>query len=110
MGLEQLILKAKSGQYGPKGKNPGILIVSPPPLHDSIREKWTGGIFGNGSLEKSRALAKEYQKMAQKHQCDFLDMNGLVECSEIDGVHLDAANHDKFAQCLYTKVCNIFKT
>jgi lysophospholipase L1-like esterase len=61
MGLEQLILKAKGRQYGPKGKAPEILIIVPQPPRDDISEKWTGSIFGKGSLEKAKALSKEYR-------------------------------------------------
>ena len=109
MGLEQLILKALSGQYGPNGKEPEILIISPPPIRDSISEKWTGQIFGKGALEKSKAISKEYQKIARKHHCHFLDMALLVECSDIDGVYLDAANHDKFAKAIHKKICEIME-
>jgi len=108
MGLELLIQKAQSGQYGPKGKNPEILIVSPPPLSDSIAKKWLGETFGKGSLEKSKALSGEYQKIAKKYRCHFLDMAGIVEFSELDGVHLDAANHEKFSLAVHKKICEIF--
>jgi len=108
MGLEQLILKAQSGQYGPQGKNPEILIIAPQPLGNDIAKTWTGAIFGKESLEKSRVLSKEYKKIAKLHHCHFLDMTGLIESSEVDGVHLDAANHEKFAQLVYKKVCEIF--
>ena len=106
-GLELLILKALSGQYGSKGKNPEILIISPPHLRDSTMDEWLGGIFGQGAIEKSKALSKEYRKIAEKHRCHFLDMNGFVEFSDIEGVHLDAANHEKFSQVLYKKICEI---
>jgi len=108
MGLEQLIIKAQSGQYGSKGKIPEILIISPQPLCDDIAKKWTGLIFGNGSLDKSKAISKEYKKIAKIHHCHFLDMAGQAENSNIDGVHLDAANHGKFAQIVYKKICEIF--
>jgi len=108
MGLEQLILKALSGQYGPKGKNPEILVIAPQPIREDVAKKWTGNIFGNGCLEKSRAISKEYQRIAKIYHCHFLDIAGYVENSELDGVHLDAANHEKFAQAVYKKICDIF--
>ena len=108
LGLEQLILKALSGQYGPKGKNPELLIISPPPLLDSISEKWLGEVFGKRALEKSKALSKEYQKIAKKHSCHFLDMTGLAEFSKLDGVHLDAVNHEKFSQVVCKRVGEIW--
>ena len=109
MGLEQLILKAKGGQYGPKGMNPEILIISPQALGDDIAKTWTGAIFGKGSLEKSKALSKEYQKVAKIHHCHFLDIAGLVESSELDGIHLDAVSHEKIAQAVNKKIREIFK-
>ena len=108
MGLEQLILKAQSGQYGPKGKNPEILVIAPQPPRYDIAKKWTGNIFGPGCLEKSKTLSKEYQKIAKMHHCHFLDMEGQAENSELDGIHLDAVNHEKFAKTVYKKICEIF--
>ena len=109
MGLEELVLKALSGQYGPKGKNPGILIVSPPPLGDSVAKRWTGEIFGKGSLEKSKALSKEYQKIAKNYHCHFLDMALHAEFNEADCVHLDEANHEKIARIMHKEICGIFE-
>ena len=107
-GLEQLILKARGGQYGHKGESPQILIISPQPLRDNISQKWPAEVFGNGCLEKARAIPVEYQKMAKKYQCHFLDMARLVESSDLDGVHLDVSNHEKFALAVYKKVLEIF--
>ncbi len=107
MGLEQLIKKTQAGTYGPKGKKPEILVIAPAHIRNNIETKWTGGIFGKGCIEKSKALSGEYQKIAKKYRCHFLDMADLVELSEADSIHMDAANHEKFSLAVYKKINEI---
>jgi lysophospholipase L1-like esterase len=108
-GLEQLILKTQQGSCGQQGKKPEILIIAPPPLRDNIAESWTAGMFGNDCLEKANAISAEYQKITKKHRCHFLDMADFAELSKADSVHMDAANHEKFAVALQKKILEIFK-
>jgi lysophospholipase L1-like esterase len=108
-GLELLVQKAQTGQSGQKGKNPEILIIAPPHIRENINTSWLSGQFGNDSIEKSKALSGEYQKIAKKYRCHFLDMNGFAELSEADSIHLDAENHEKFALAVQEKIQEIFK-
>jgi lysophospholipase L1-like esterase len=109
MGLEQLVLKARAGQYGPDGKNPEILIVAPPLIRSNIADTWPAGEFGRGCIERAGALADRYEKIAKKYGCYFFDAANFVTASENDAVHLDARNHEKFAEVLGGKILEIFK-
>lgn len=107
-GLEQLILKIKQGGYGPSGKCPEILIVSPANLRENIYSTWTGEVFGKGCLKKDMSLKKYYQQVADRNSCRFIDAANFVEASAVDAVHLDAKNHDKLARVIYKETMKIF--
>jgi lysophospholipase L1-like esterase len=108
MGLEQLILRAQSGQYGPDGKNPKILIIAPPLIRSNIADTWPAGEFGRGCIEKAEALADQYEKVAKKYDCYYLNAANFVAASGDDAVHLDAQNHKKFAEVLSKKIPEMF--
>jgi lysophospholipase L1-like esterase len=108
-GLEQLIAKAKNGQYGPEGGSPGILVISPPRLRDNLDGVWPGAEFGKGHREKDEQLKGQYMRVAEKHGCHFLCAADYAETSKNDGVHMDAENHAKLAGAVYETVREIFK-
>lgn len=80
---------------------PTILIIAPPialPLPFEERDV----CLGNPS--KSHEFALHYKRMAKVQNCLYLDASKIVSTSEVDGVHLDAENHQKLglaiAKCL----------
>jgi lysophospholipase L1-like esterase len=103
-GLERLIMATRGGQYGPAGKDPAILVVAPPPLRDTMPKTWLSGEFSKESVKTSKGLAKEYQKIAEKNGCAFLDAGSFAQISKVDATHLDEANHAKFAEAVYKKI------
>jgi lysophospholipase L1-like esterase len=46
-----------------------------------------------GGHAKSQELAGEIRKMTEECGCGFLDAAAVLSCSEIDGVHFEAAGH-----------------
>lgn len=109
MGLEQLIKKAQQSVCGPLGKKPEILIIAPPIIGENIASCWTAEIFGNGCIEKSKAIAGKYQETAKRYRCHFLNIADYIEVSPADSIHLDAANHEKFALAVHKKILEICK-
>jgi lysophospholipase L1-like esterase len=72
---------------------PPVLVVAPPPLGSpcgASAEKFAGGEL------KCAGLAAAYREMADGLGCPFFDAGSVVAASPIDGVHLDADQH----QCL----------
>ncbi len=83
---------------------PEIMIVSPPPMLDDIKE-WQP-IF-DGAPEKSRKLALEFERIADSLEVHFYDAGSVVKCSEVDGFHLDAHAHQTLGAALALEVESI---
>lgn len=87
-------------EYTPKHVTK-VLLISPPILNLEIeyaREKYAL------SKEKNLSLAKDYQMIAQKHGCMFLNSAEIITVGA-DGVHFNAENHEKLGE----KIASIIK-
>jgi lysophospholipase L1-like esterase len=84
-GIEQLIHKIRepNPHHFP---NPKILVVAPPNI---LSPKGELAEMYHGAVEKSQNLHQHYQRIATKHHCGFLNAAGIINPSELDGVHLD---------------------
>ena len=80
-----------------KASLPEIMIVSPPPMLDDLKE-WEP-IFA-GAQGKSRELAIEFEQIADALEVHFFDAGSVVSCSEIDGFHIDAESHETLGRAL----------
>jgi len=78
-----------------------VLLVSPPLIKEHVLKPKSQFI---GAGEKSRELAPELGKLAQKTGSDFLDMSQLVQPGDFDGVHLEPESHPIVAQAIYEKI------
>ena len=90
----------QKSECGPNNKPPKVLLMAPAPLtrlSDYVDE------FDGGQV-KSQSLAHYYQLHAQELGCDFLDAGKVVVCSDLDGVHLDAPQHDKLARAVADRI------
>lgn len=93
-GAARLVdLVTRSGA-GPGGAAPQVLLIAPPALGalGALQEVWG---FGPASIERSRGLARLYRALAENRGCGFLDAAGATGVSPVDGVHLDAAGHER---------------
>jgi lysophospholipase L1-like esterase len=74
---------------GRDGKAPPVLVVAPAPLTKltEFAQMFEGG------MEKSRALAPLYAELARARACPFFDAGKVISCSDLDGVHFEAAAH-----------------
>ena len=92
-GMEQLVLLA--GRCAPQTR---ILIVAPSPLKACVL-----GVdpdFDALSVEISAQLWKEYQKIAERYGCLFLNAGDVAVPSEADGEHLDEKGHAALAEAV----------
>lgn len=90
MGIGCLIHDIKELEPGWKGAIPEILVVSPPPMLDDIKE-WEG-IFA-GAQDKSHQLAHEFEVMADSLEVHFFDAGSVVRPDPADGFHLSHEAH-----------------
>lgn len=108
-GLAALVDIVQQSFYGPELKaSPQVLILAPA-VPETFIETFTdeeGVQFLQGAVEKISALKTLYLGLAQEKNCHYLDMSD-VQASPIDGVHLDEAGHQQYAQLLYQKIIKI---
>lgn len=86
-GMRELISAVREHPYMPGAPVPGIVLVSPP-LIDHTR-------LGPPRLPRvaeSHLLARNYERVAAETDCAFFDAATVVTSTDVDGVHLDAAN------------------
>jgi lysophospholipase L1-like esterase len=88
-GAERLILMARAEAVGPDGAPPTILLVAPPP----IAKLTEFAEMFEGAKEKSAVLAQRYRAVAERQSVGFLDSGEFVACSDLDGIHFEAAAH-----------------
>jgi len=93
-GAAQLIFLARAYGEGPDGGPPKILLIAPPPV-----AKLTGfaEMFGGGT-EKSRLLGERFRAVAERECVAFLDAGHVIRCSDLDGIHYEADQHELLGQ------------
>jgi lysophospholipase L1-like esterase len=88
---------------GPGGSAPVVVLISPPPvatLTDMAQ-------MFEGASEKSRQFPEYYGRFAEQYGCEFLDASAVITSSDVDGIHLDAAEHRKLGEAVAALVANI---
>jgi len=84
--LVDIILRSACG---PQNRAPQVLLIGPPP---TAQLSGFAELFAEAG-EKSRALAREYQREAELRGCAFLDAGQIISSSERDGIHFEADAH-----------------
>ena len=101
IGMERLVRKCMSVDcWG--GKQPNILIVSPPPMGEGLSDP----CMGVHCVEKSRELAYYYNEKAKLLGCHFMDAAGC-EFNQIDYMHLSKKGHAQLAERFATLIPQI---
>lgn len=89
-GAARLIFLARAYGQGPDGGAPKILLVTPPPV-----AKLTGyAEMFEGAAEKSRLLGARFRAVAERERVAFLDAGSVIRCSDLDGIHYEADQHE----------------
>ena len=84
---------------------PEVFIVSPPEITEDVLTGPFAGSFDEACCEKSRNLAKSYEKAAADLGVRFLNAAEYVRPSVEDGLHLNADAHRGLAEA----VCSAIK-
>jgi lysophospholipase L1-like esterase len=90
-GAAMLVDIVGASGCGPEGGPPQTLLICPAPVLEVDR-------FDDqfeGATEKSRRLAGHYAEAAAARSCAFLDAGSVIASSEVDGIHLDEAEHER---------------
>jgi len=89
-GIAALVDAIRRAPIEPGMHVPPILVVAPPAVGNPqgpIAPKF------EGAREKSVGLAAAFAQVARERNCAFFDAGTATASSEVDGVHLDAAQH-----------------
>ena len=90
MALKRMIEIIRTYPYDVDAAAPRIVLVSPPHCveteHADLKPMFSHG------LTESHAFAAHYKRIAEAFECAFFDAATVAQASELDGVHLDAAN------------------
>ena len=89
-GIASLVDAVHNAPVEPGMPTPEVLIVAPPPAQEA---KGAIALKFAGAREKNIGLAAAYEQVARNRGCEFVDAGGITATSEIDGVHLDVAQH-----------------
>ena len=103
-GIATLVGAIRQAPIEPGMPVPPILIVAPPPVDNPrgpIAAKFTG------AAAKSAGLAAAYQAAAAELRCDFFDAGLVTPASAIDGIHLDADQHQRLGGALAAFVAGL---
>jgi lysophospholipase L1-like esterase len=92
--LAHLVRRSAAGPEGPDGPAPQVLLVCPPPVgpfgNNRRPELWQGV----RADEKSRALPREFARVASVLGVPWLDAGKVITTSPLDGWHLEASQHE----------------
>lgn len=95
-GMEVLAGIAQRSTFGPGGRPPRVLLVSPPPL---ATLGWLAEMFEGGEA-KSRRVAPALAEAAHRCGADYFDAGTVIASSTVDGIHLDAAAHARLGEAM----------
>ena len=90
-GVASLVRAIRRAPIEPDMPVPPILIVCPP---QSDTPAGTMADKFAGARDKSSGLASAYAAIAAELGCGFFDAGQVIAVSKVDGVHLDADQHD----------------
>lgn len=102
MGDEELIKIIQENAYNKNDEVPKMILVCPPDIDGSSDYAIDGGLAETS--ERIKQLPAELQKIAEKYNTGFVNLQELVRPSSEDGVHLDAESHKIIAEALVKEI------
>ena len=108
-GMAEIIDLIKSTSYGPDMQGPPqILLLSPSALtNEGYLDQNNESAF-KGGMEKSLSFNEYYEKIALEKGCHYVNLQSVVNYSEIDGLHYDKRGHAVIASVVASKINEIF--
>ncbi|MCB9824007.1 acylhydrolase [Candidatus Nomurabacteria bacterium] len=102
LGIEQCLEMIGLEGRNKDGTLPITILVPPIIIEEVPRVRGDETIIDlKGGKSKSIELPEIYEKIAKKKDILFADWNKVAKASPIDGIHLDAEEHEKIAQFFY---------
>lgn len=107
VGVKVLAQTILTSDAGLSAKPPRLLLMCPPtvgPLSHlpDLEAKLTD------AQARSQQLPKHYEAVAAALGCAYLNTQEIIAPSPVDGIHLDAAAHQKLGQAVAAKIKALF--
>lgn len=107
-----LVKTIQSGNDGPNGRAPEVLLVSPILVGERLKEA-APDIYDELGRENGRGnsllFAKHFQAAAEESGCHFMDAALYAQPGPADELHLDVQNHRKLAEAFAKKIAEIME-
>jgi lysophospholipase L1-like esterase len=103
-GIATLVAAIRQAPIEPGMPIPPILVIAPPPIlipRGPIAAKFTG------AAAKAVGLADAYRNVASELGCPFFDAGSVTPASAVDGIHLDAGQHERLGKALAAFVAGL---
>lgn len=108
IGLERLIKKAQATLDAWPNQRSNILVVTPKNIDKEYEQTDVAAPMGMGCAERSVGLGKNFEAVAKRLGCHYLDANDYVtRNNQTDFMHLDKQGHQELAEALYKKINEI---
>jgi lysophospholipase L1-like esterase len=101
-GEEELIKIIQENAYNKNDEVPKIILVCPPDIDDANDYAINGGLADTS--ERIKQLPVELQKLAEKYNAGFVNLQEFVKPSSEDGVHLSPESHKIIAEVLSEEI------
>jgi lysophospholipase L1-like esterase len=102
-GAGRLVFLTRAYGQGPNARPPKVLLIAPPPC-----AKLTGfAEMFEGGTEKSRLLGQRYGEVAEREGAAFLDAGAVIRCSDLDGIHYEADQHELLGRAVAKTVRSV---
>jgi len=105
-GVAALVRAIRRAPIEPGMPVPEVLVVAPPAIQTPkgpIAPKF------RGAESKCVGLAVAYEQIARELRCRFFDAGQVTGSSRVDGVHLDADQHQALGQALATVATRVLR-
>lgn len=106
-GLATLVQAIRQAPIEPGMPVPSILIVAPPPI---VHPKGAIAPKFEGAAQKSAGLAAALSAVARERDCEFFDAGTVTPTSLVDGVHLDADQHELLGKAIAQVVSPLLRS
>jgi lysophospholipase L1-like esterase len=103
-GIATLVAAIRQAPIEPGMPIPPILVIAPPPI---VNPRGPLAAKFAGAADKSAGLAHAYRDIASEVGCHFFDAGGVTPASVVDGIHLDADQHERLGRALAALVAEL---
>ena len=100
-GVAALVRAVRQAPIEPGMPVPAILVVAPPPL---VRPRGPIAAKFRDAEKSCTGLADALAAVAAREECSFFDAGSVTAASRVDGVHLDADQHETLGRALVAVV------